>query len=191
MAAGILALQGDWEAHAATLAKLGVETCPVRRPRELDRVESLVLPGGESTAMLRLMAPDGLDDAIRDRVRAGMPVLATCAGLILLAHEVEPAQPSLGLLDVDVVRNAYGRQLHSTVAEVDVVDQGLGDANRFEAVFIRAPKISRIGPGVRVLGRRGSDPAVVLQERILAVTFHPELTDDHRIHSLFCELGEA
>lgn len=190
MRVGVLALQGDWEAHEQALRQLDVEATAVRGPGELDLLDGLVLPGGESTAMLRLMAQDAMDQRIQERVRAGMAVLATCAGLILLARGVEPAQPSLELLDVDVVRNAYGRQVHSDVAMVEV-DPLLGDPARFEAVFIRAPRISRVGSRVRVLGRRGRDPAIVRQDRMLAVTFHPELTADDRVHRLFCELGEV
>jgi 5'-phosphate synthase pdxT subunit len=189
MQIGVLALQGDWEAHAQALRQLEVESVAVRSPGELDLLDGLVLPGGESTAMLRLMDPEGMAQRIQERVRAGMAVLATCAGLILLARGVEPPQPSLELLDVDVVRNAYGRQVHSDVAMVEA-DPLLGDPERFEAVFIRAPRISRLGAQVRVLGHRETDPVIVLQDRILAVTFHPELTTDRRVHRLFCELGE-
>jgi 5'-phosphate synthase pdxT subunit len=189
MRAGVLALQGDWEAHTQALRELGVHAQPVRTGNELEQVDALVLPGGESTAMLRLMGPEGLGERLTARVRSGMPVLATCAGLILLACSVEPEQPSLGLLDVDVVRNAYGRQVHSTVAFIEL-EPDLGQPREMEAVFIRAPQITRIGPKVRSVGRYSGDPAVVRQDRIVAATFHPELTSDRRIHRLFCRLGE-
>jgi len=189
MQVGVLALQGDWEAHLLALRDEGIPAEPVRTAAAIDRVGALVLPGGESTAMLRLMADEGLAERIGERVRSGMPVLATCAGVILLASSVEPRQPSLELLDVDVVRNAYGRQVHSTVAMVEV-DAALGDPRQMEAVFIRAPRIVRTGAGVRVLGRCGGDPVLVSSGRVLAATFHPELGVDRRVHGLFRRLLE-
>jgi 5'-phosphate synthase pdxT subunit len=180
----VLALQGDWAAHLAVLGELGVEAAPVRTAAELGRVEALVLPGGESTTMLRLMADESLGPAIGERIAAGMPVLATCAGVILLARGVEPAQQSLGVLDVDVVRNGYGRQVHSSVATV-AVNGELGLPAALEAVFIRAPRIVRTGDGVQVLARLGSDPVLVTSGRIVAATFHPELAPDRRVHRLF------
>lgn len=188
MICGVLALQGDWAAHAAVLRTLGVEFAHVRTARELDEVDALVLPGGESTAMLRLMEEEGLAARLADRVRGGLPVLATCAGVILLAGKTHPSQPSLGLLDIDVERNAYGRQVHSRVASVELVDE-LGAHDKIEGVFIRAPKITRIGADVIVLGRLGADPVLIRQGGIIAATFHPELTDDHRIHRLL--VGEG
>jgi 5'-phosphate synthase pdxT subunit len=190
MRVGVLALQGDWEAHVAALRGAAIPAEPVRTADAIDRVDALVLPGGESTAMLRLMEDEGLAGRIAERVRSGTPVLATCAGVILLAASVEPRQPSLGLLDVDIVRNAYGRQVHSTVAMVDV-DGALGDPRPMEAVFIRAPRIVRTGAGVQVLGRRGGDPVLVRSGRIVAATFHPELSADRRIHALFLGLLEG
>jgi len=189
MRVGVLALQGDWAAHVAALRDAAIPAEPVRTAAAIDRVGALVLPGGESTAMLRLMADERLAERIGERVRSGMPVLATCAGVILLAVSVEPQQPSLGLLDVDVVRNAYGRQVHSTVAMVDV-DGALGDPQLMEAVFIRAPRIVRTGVDVDVLGRRGGDPVLVRRGRIVAATFHPELSADRRVHALFRGLLE-
>jgi len=183
---GVLALQGDWAAHAEVLRTLGVEIALVRTAAELATVDALVLPGGESTAMLRLMEHDNLADKISHRVRNGLPVLATCAGVILLAAGTKPIQPSLALLDVEVERNAYGRQVHSRVAVVELADE-LGEPEQIEGVFIRAPKITRIGPDVRVLGRLGTDPVLVRQGGIIAATFHPELTDDHRIHRLLVD----
>jgi len=189
MQVGVLALQGDWEAHIAALRAAGIAAEPVRTAAALDRVGALVMPGGESTAMLRLMADEGLAERIGGRVRAGMPVLATCAGVILLAAGVEPRQPSLGLLDIDVVRNAYGRQVHSAVSTIDVNGE-LGDPRQMEAVFIRAPRIVRTGADVAVLGRRRGDPVLVRSGRIVAATFHPELSADRRVHALFLGLLE-
>jgi len=189
MQVGVLALQGDWEAHIAALRAAGIAAEPVRTAAALDRVGALVMPGGESTAMLRLMADEGLAERIGGRVSSGMPVLATCAGVILLAAGVEPRQPSLGLLDIDVVRNAYGRQVHSAVSTIDVNGE-LGDPRQMEAVFIRAPRIVRTGADVAVLGRRGGDPVLVRSGRIVAATFHPELSADRRVHALFLGLLE-
>jgi 5'-phosphate synthase pdxT subunit len=186
MRCGVLALQGDWAAHAAVLDSLGVETSLIRTSTELDEVDALVLPGGESTAMLRLMGNDNMAERISERIRDGLPTLATCAGVILLAAQTSPAQPSLALLDVDVERNAYGRQVHSRVADIDL-NGALGEPSRYEGVFIRAPKITRVGPDIEVLGRFGPDPVLVRKGRIVAATFHPELTNDHRIHRLLVE----
>jgi 5'-phosphate synthase pdxT subunit len=187
--AGVLALQGDWAAHSSVLRGLGAEVLAVRTAAELDRVGALVIPGGESSAMLRLMGPENLSARIVERVRSGMAVLATCAGVILLARAVVPEQPSLGLLDVDVERNAYGRQLHSTVAEI-ALESGFWGRSQMEAVFIRAPRIVRRGAAVEALGYWRDDAVFVRQGRILAATFHPELTDDRRIHEYFLRLGE-
>lgn len=186
MRCGVLALQGDWAAHAAVMRSLGVETSSVRTPEELAEMDALILPGGESTAMLRLMEAENLGVVIGEKIRKGMPVLATCAGVILLAVAIDPAQPSLGLLDVDVERNAYGRQVHSRVAPIDLDDE-LGRPTQVEGVFIRAPKITRTGPAVEILGRFGNDPVLVRQGGIIAATFHPELTDDHRVHRLLVD----
>ncbi|MFV2071106.1 MAG: pyridoxal 5'-phosphate synthase glutaminase subunit PdxT [Thermoanaerobaculales bacterium] len=186
---GVLALQGDWEAHGAILTELGCRVRGVRTRRDLDEVVALVLPGGESSAMLRLMEREQLVDAMRGRIRAGMPVLATCAGVILLAEKVHPAQPSLGLLSTDVERNAYGRQVHSTVAEVELEPE-FGRPSRMEGVFIRAPRITRVGGDVEVLGRWQEDPVLVRQGRLVAATFHPELTSDRRVHELLRHMGE-
>ena len=186
MRCGVLALQGDWAAHAAVLDNLGVETVLVRTAAELETVDALILPGGESTAMLRLMEPESLAENIARLVQDGMPVLATCAGVILLATTTKPAQQSLAVLDIEVERNAYGRQVHSQVADVELTD-GFGEPEVIESVFIRAPRITRIGPDVSVLGRLGSDPVLVRQGGIIAATFHPELTDDHRVHRLLVD----
>jgi 5'-phosphate synthase pdxT subunit len=186
MLCGVLALQGDWAAHARVFNAMGVETAMVRTASDLDAVDALVLPGGESTAMLRLMAGERLGERIGARVRAGLPVLATCAGVILLAVGTTPEQTSLGLLDVDVERNAYGRQVHSRVATIRLAPE-MVPPDTFEGVLIRAPKITRTGPGVEVLGRLDDDPVLVRQNGIIAATFHPELTDDQRVHRLLLD----
>jgi 5'-phosphate synthase pdxT subunit len=188
-AIGVLALQGDWYAHAMALDALGAESRPVRTVDDLERVSSLVLPGGESSAMLRLMEREDLAQRIAGRIAAGMTVLATCAGVILLAENVAPEQESFGVLAVDVIRNAYGRQVFSSVEEIEV-SPALGPPTLMEAVFIRAPRIARLGPEVEVLARWRDDPVVVRQGNILGATFHPELTGDHRVHELFLRTGE-
>ena len=176
---GVLAIQGDFSRHADALARSGVESREIRRPEDLASLSGLVLPGGESTTYLKFFEREpGWRDALADFAGSGKPVLATCAGLILLAARVEnPPQPSLALLDVDVVRNAYGRQLDSFI---DRARTAGGDA--LEAVFIRAPKISRIGPGVEVLARRGEDPVLVRKGNVYGATFHPELSADPAVH---------
>jgi 5'-phosphate synthase pdxT subunit len=181
---GVLALQGGFQAHVDALEELGAGTLEVRTAADLDGVDALVLPGGESSAMLHLMVRERLDREITTRVGSGMPVLATCAGVILLATRVEPAQPSLRLLDVVVERNAYGRQVHSSVAAIGV-NGALGEPAAMEAVFIRAPRIRDLGAGVKVLGRLGEDPVLIASEAIIAATFHPELSADRRVHRLF------
>jgi len=188
-AIGVLALQGDWAAHSTALRALGAEVHAVRTATDLDNVRALVIPGGESSAMLRLMKPEDLSRRIVERTRAGMAVLATCAGVILLAQAVVPTQPCLGVLAVDVERNAYGRQVFSTIAEIDL-SPDLGDPPRMEGVFIRAPRITRRDVSVEVLGSWGDDAVLVRQDRVLAATFHPELTGDRRVHELFLQIGE-
>ena len=186
---GVLALQGDWAAHATALRDLGAEVRAVRTAADLDVVRALVIPGGESSAMLRLMEPEDLSRRIMERIRAGMAVLATCAGVILLARTVVPAQACLGALAIDVERNAYGRQIFSTITEIDLAPD-LGDPPRMEGVFIRAPRITRRGASVKVLGSWGDDAVLVRQGKALAATFHPELTGDRRVHELFLQIGE-
>lgn len=187
---GVLALQGDWAAHDAILRELGAPTRPVRTAADLAQVDVLVIPGGESSAMLRLMEPENLMRRIRDRIVAGMAILATCAGVILLAEHIQPPQESLGVLGVDVVRNAYGRQPHSTVAEIALTEE-MSEPFRMEGVFIRAPRIVGVRSRVAVLGRWHDNPVLVRQERILAATFHPELTADRRIHKMFMTLARS
>jgi 5'-phosphate synthase pdxT subunit len=187
---GVLALQGDWAAHRAILRDLGAPTRPVRTAADLAQVDALVIPGGESSAMLRLMEPENLARKIRDRITAGMAILATCAGVILLAEHIQPPQESLGVLGVEVIRNAYGRQPHSTVGEI-ALTQELGEPFQMEGVFIRAPRIVGVNSEVAVLGRYRDDPVLVRQERILGATFHPELTADRRIHKMFIALARS
>ena len=183
---GVLALQGDFAAHVAALGRRGVSAVEVRHACDLDGVTALVLPGGESTAMLKLMNGSGLLERLAELLRAGTPALATCAGVILLAREVRnPAQRSLGVLDVAVERNAYGRQIDSTVAPITPARGAeLGDAP-LEGVFIRAPRVVDVGPGVEVLASRGPDPVLLRQRGILAATFHPELSGGSPVIDLF------
>lgn len=187
---GVLALQGDWAAHSTVLRELGAEVRTVRTAEELADVRALVIPGGESSAMLRLMEPENLGRRIASRIRAGMPVLATCAGVILLAQTVVPKQFGLSVLAIDVERNAYGRQLYSTVAEIELATE-LGQPPHMEAVFIRAPRIVRRAPSVEALGNWGDDVVLVRQDKVLAATFHPELSGDRRVHQLFLQMEEA
>jgi len=183
---GVLALQGDFAAHTAALRRRGAEVLEVRSARDLESVDALVLPGGESTTMLTLMNGDGMFDRLGELLRGGMPALATCAGVILLAREVRnPVQRSLGVLDVVVERNGYGRQVDSTVTRLSVVPgSGLDDAV-LEGVFIRAPRVVSRGAGVDVLACRGSDPVLLRQGAILAATFHPELSGESAVIDLF------
>lgn len=190
----VLALQGDFAAHAAALAGCGLAAMEVRSAALLrdDPPAALVLPGGESTTMLRLMEGSRLAEAIVALIRTGVPVLATCAGVILLARAVRnPAQPSLGLLDVTVERNGYGRQLASVVVPVRAVPGHGLEADCLEAVFIRAPRIVEVGAGVEVLARRDGDPVLVRQGNILAATFHPELSPQSPVLQLFRQMVEA
>jgi 5'-phosphate synthase pdxT subunit len=180
---GVLALQGDFEKHEKALARAGAEPVEVRSAADLDQVDGLVIPGGESTTMLKLLEQEQMLEPLRD-FGARRSIFGTCAGAILLASEVlNPHQSSLGLLDIDVERNAYGRQLDSRIARLN--PEGLdGD---LEAVFIRAPIIRRVGDQVKVLASYQGDPVLVEQGRHLVATFHPELTDDPRIHRMFLE----
>lgn len=180
-AIAVLALQGDFAAHSKRLAELGLESFEARRPEELDRASGVVLPGGESTTIWKFFEAEPWEEAFRDFARSGRPILGTCAGAIVLAREVvNPAQKGLGLIDIGVERNAYGRQTDSFVGEVEAPVLGAP----IPAVFIRAPRIRRVGPEVEVLGRLGDDPVLVRKGNIVAATFHPELTDDTRVHEL-------
>ncbi len=185
MKVGILAVQGDFEAHSQVLAKLGVEHVFVKTPAEMAGVDALILPGGESTTQLKFITEEGLEAAIRELAARGGAFFGTCAGTILLAREVRnPAQASLGLADLVVARNAYGRQVAS---EVRVGPSKLKDAP-LEMVFIRAPVIEQVGAGVEVLAASEGRPVLVRQGRVLAATFHPELTPDTTVHEYFLKL---
>ncbi len=188
MRCGVVALQGDWQAHLGALERAGAAGSPVRTAEELDGIDALVLPGGESTVVLHLLQREGWMERLTARLHDGLPVLATCAGLILLARDVVPDQPSLGLLDVGVRRNAYGRQIASAIVPVRL-SKALADPQEMDGVFIRAPRIERVGSGVEVLGWRGNDPVLVRQGPIVAATFHPELTKDDRVHRYFLDVA--
>jgi len=184
---GVLALQGDFEAHGKALARAGAEPVEVRTAGQLDQIDGLVIPGGESTTMLKLLDAENLKQPLAEFGRR-KPIFGTCAGAILLAHEVRnPVQESLGLVDIAVERNAYGRQIESRVTQLTPAAEFASrtHAGDLEAVFIRAPIIRRVGPGVRVLAEYQGDPVLVEQGRHLVATFHPELTVDPRVHELF------
>lgn len=184
---GVLALQGDFEAHRRAVERAGAEAVLVRTERELEAVDGLIIPGGESTTMLKLLRDERLFELLREFGRR-RPIFGTCAGAILLAREVShPEQESLELMDIAVERNAYGRQLDSHVARIQPEEEFLRRAGggELETVFIRAPVIRRTGPGVRVLARHRGDPILVEEGQHLAATFHPELTADDRVHRLF------
>lgn len=183
---GVLALQGDFEAHLSALARSGVAARAVRTAEEILASDGLVIPGGESTTFRRLMEGTGVEEAIRDVAKRGDAVLGTCAGAILLADAVtNPDGRGLGLLPVTVARNAYGRQLDSTVLRLSDLERNVMGPEPLEAVFIRAPRITAAGPGVEVLARRDGDPVLVRRDNVVAATFHPELADDRRVLDLF------
>lgn len=181
MRIGVLALQGDFDAHRKRLEELGAEVVLVKRPEQLDEIDGLVIPGGESGTFLKLLGDAGFAK-LKEFVRL-KPTFGTCAGAILLANEIEnPHQSGLGAIDIGIRRNAYGRQIDSSIRE------GLFRGAPIEMVFIRAPKIERLGPQVEVLATEGKDPVVVRQGRSMAATFHPELTSDSRVHQEFLAL---
>jgi 5'-phosphate synthase pdxT subunit len=185
---GILAIQGDYAAHAAALERLGVAHSLVRWPRDLESLDGVILPGGESTTMLKFLGEEGLDNALVEFASAGRAIFGTCAGTILLAREVKnPPQRSLNLLDAVVLRNAYGRQLASEIRRepTSLRDEPL------EMVFIRAPIIESVGPDVEILASSADQPVLVRQGAILAATFHPELTADSAVHELFVRMASA
>jgi len=180
---GVLALQGDFEAHEKALERAGADAVEVRSKQQLRDIDALVIPGGESTTMLKLLDSENMVEPLREFGKSH-PVFGTCAGAILVASEVSnPPQRSLGLVDIDVERNAYGRQLDSRIARIS----GDGIDGDLEAVFIRAPIIRRVGEDAKVLARYGDDPVLVEQGKHLVATFHPELTSDPRIHKMFLE----
>jgi 5'-phosphate synthase pdxT subunit len=181
---GVLALQGAFDVHAKRLTELGAEASLVRKPEELAALDGLVLPGGESSTFLWHLELAGFYDVLDNFVRT-KPVFGTCAGTILLAREVlNPAQKSFGVLDATVERNAYGRQNDSAILETDTTLPG----GPMETVYIRAPKITRVGAEVAVLATRDGSPTLVREGSVLAATFHPELSEDRRVHALFLEM---
>ena len=183
MKIGVLALQGDFEAHRRRLEELGSEVVLVRKPEQLDEIDGLVIPGGESSTFLKLLGKEGFEKL--NRFVHNKPTLGTCAGAILLAKQVEsPHQPGLDAIDMTIRRNAYGRQIDSVIFEGS---SKLGDGP-LEMVFIRAPRIESVGDGVEVLAQRGDDPVLVRKGSVMAATFHPELSDDPRVHAEFLKL---
>ena len=178
MKAGVLALQGDFREHARVFAEAGATPVEVRLPADLDGVDCLAIPGGESTTIGKLARAYELVEPIRERARAGMPILGTCAGMIVLAREVAGGEPLFGLMDISVRRNAYGRQVDSFEADLEV----RGIEHRVRGVFIRAPWIERIGDGVDVLAEFEDRPVVLEQGNLLATSFHPELVDETGLH---------
>jgi pyridoxal 5'-phosphate synthase pdxT subunit len=189
MKIGVLALQGDFDAHRRRLEELGAEVVLVRKPEQLDQLDGLVIPGGESGTFLKLLGAAGFEK-LKQFVKA-KPTFGTCAGAILLASEVEnPSQAGLGALDIRIRRNAYGRQIDSSIREGKFLRdlEGRLAESPLEMVFIRAPKISHVGDGVEVLATEGPDPVAVRQGRAMAATFHPELSEDTRVHQAFLNL---
>jgi len=186
MKIGILALQGSVEEHARSLARLGVDVVLVRKAEELADLDGLVLPGGESTTLGKLMRIYGIDAAIKERVATGMALYGTCAGMILMAKEISGGErPHLDLMDVTVTRNASGRQVDSY--EIDLPVPVLGD-EPFRAIFIRAPYVDRVGSDVEVLATTQGTPVFARQGKLLVSSFHPELTADNRVHGYFLEM---
>jgi 5'-phosphate synthase pdxT subunit len=191
MKIGVLALQGDFDAHRLRLEELGAEVVLVKKPGQLDEIDGLVIPGGESGTFLKLLGEAGLEK-LKQFVRV-KPTFGTCAGAILLASEIEnPKQAGLGALDIGIRRNAYGRQVDSSIRRGRLLEKKPGEGKAadspIEMVFIRAPKISRVGPGVDVIATEGSDPVAVRQGKVMAATFHPELSEDLRVHRAFLDL---
>jgi 5'-phosphate synthase pdxT subunit len=188
VAIGVLALQGAVREHVRALERLGVESREVRTPQHLGDVKGLIIPGGESTTVGKLMARIGLDAALKDFAESGSPIMGTCAGMILLARKVdEGGQPLLGLMDIVVRRNAFGRQVDSFEQDLDIA--GFNGV-KFRGVFIRAPYIVEAGRGVEVLAEVEGKGVLARQGKLIAAAFHPELTDDMRLHKLFVDLAE-
>jgi 5'-phosphate synthase pdxT subunit len=187
MTIGVLALQGDFDAHRRRLEELGAEVVLVKKPEQLGEIDGLVIPGGESGTFLKLLGAEGF--AKLKAFAQAKPAFGTCAGAILLATEVEnPKQAGLGAIDITIRRNAYGRQLDSSIREGNLVLDKV-KTSPLEMVFIRAPKIERVGPGVEVIATEGTDIVAVRQGRAIAATFHPELSPDTRIHQAFLDLA--
>ncbi len=189
MTIGVLALQGDFDAHRRRLEELGAEVVLVKKPEQLDAIDGLVIPGGESGTFLKLLGEEGFEK-LKQFVRL-KPTFGTCAGAILLATEVEnPKQAGLGAIDISIRRNAYGRQVDSSIREGELLQSSLSQKPRspLEMVFIRAPKIEHVGKNVEVIATEGKDTVAVRQGRAMAATFHPELSDDTRVHQAFLDL---
>ncbi len=183
---GVLALQGDFDAHRKRLEELGAEVVLVKRPEQLDEIDGLIIPGGESGTFLKLLGEAGFEK-LKEFVRL-KPTFGTCAGAILLAKEIEnPNQTGLGAIDIGIRRNAYGRQIDSSIREGKLLSGKSGESP-LEMVFIRAPKIERVGPGVEVIATEGDDPVAVRQGSVMASTFHPELSEDRRVHQAFLDM---
>lgn len=186
MLVGVLALQGNVVEHLAALERAGAKAIPVKTPADLERVDALVIPGGESTTVMKLLDRFGLNGPIVQRVRSGMPLWGTCMGMIVVAHDVAGMeQPTLDLLDVTVKRNAFGRQNDSAETQLDIPALGGGP---FPAIYIRAPWIERVGDGVDVLAERNGHGVMVRQKNVLGTSFHPELSGDDRIHNYFLSM---
>jgi 5'-phosphate synthase pdxT subunit len=197
---GVLALQGDVREHVRLLGELGVDAVPVRRPEEIDDLDGIVIPGGESTTMSKLAIDFGLLEPLQKRIASGLPAYGSCAGMIMLATDVldgRPDQRGFGGIDMTVRRNAFGRQVDSFEAQVDFPGSDAELAGEpLHAIFIRAPWVERVGPDAEVLGRVSAGPAAgrivaVRQRNVLATAFHPELTGDLRVHRLFVEVTQA
>jgi 5'-phosphate synthase pdxT subunit len=189
MTIGVLALQGDFDAHRRRLEELGANVVLVKKPEQLDEIDGLVIPGGESATFLKLLGDEGFEK-LKQFVRL-KPTFGTCAGAILLASEVEnPKQAGLGAIDMRIRRNAYGRQIDSSIREGQLLESSLNHqpVSPLEMVFIRAPKIDHVGSGVEVIATEGTDPVAVRQGTAMAATFHPELSDDTRVHRAFLKL---
>lgn len=187
MKVGVLALQGDVREHISSLIACGVDAVPVRRESEIQSIDALVLPGGESTTIAQLSEVFGIYDLLKQRIASGMPVYGSCAGMILLATEILDAkvgQKSFGGLDISVRRNAFGRQVDSFESDIEFAD---GSQELIRAVFIRAPWVEKVGDAVQVLASIDSNPVAVRSHTAFATSFHPELTGDHRIHRYFIE----
>lgn len=186
MVVGVLALQGAFREHAAAVARLGAEAREVRQLKDMSGIDAMIIPGGESTTMGKLLVEWGMLDPLRERIEKGMPVYGSCAGLILLCREIENSdQPRLGVLDATVRRNAFGRQVDSFETDLEMPELG---SMPFQAVFIRAPVLIGVGPKVRVLAKVKGQAVAVRQDNVLATSFHPELTPDVRLHRYFLEM---
>lgn len=186
---GVLALQGDVIEHVAAMKRAGADAVPVKTLADLERVDGLIIPGGESTTVMKLLDRFQLGEPIRRRVRDGMPLWGTCMGMIVVARDVvELEQPTLGLIDISVRRNAFGRQNESAEVELEIPVLG---AEAFPAIFIRAPWIERTGPEVELLARRDGHGVMVREKNVLCTSFHPELTADFRVHGYFLDMVEA